>query len=189
MAVVLERKRQKKRLMGESLRAAQVALWEKDKERSTLKRKKQRMLAKEAAKKKLVDDFMVFIGALKSNDLENTQKFDEKAMMSDILNMMKSDYRENGGFAGGSGGSNVTGSDLGLVEKAIMDAVEALVHTIATCGDDNGGFAGCHGGISDAAESANNLVKEGLMTPTEGTSSDGGEGSNTGGYDGGNRRN
>ncbi|XVE90120.1 hypothetical protein DITRI_Ditri20bG0052200 [Diplodiscus trichospermus] len=183
---VLERERQEKRRMEELLRAHQVALQQKGSERSMLKRKKQGMIAKEAPREKLVDDFMVFIGAIENNDLENAQKFDEKAMMNDIFNMIKSYYSENGGFAGNS---NVLGIDLDLEEKATMDAIEALVNNIADCGGGNGGFAGGHGGINDAVENANNLGQEGLMTPTDGTNSDGREGSNAGGYDGSNRRN
>ncbi|XVE90118.1 hypothetical protein DITRI_Ditri20bG0052000 [Diplodiscus trichospermus] len=175
--------------MEESLRADQVALQEKDRGLCMLKRKKQGMLAKEAVKKKLIDDFMVFIEDPDCNYLGIAQKYDEKAMMNNTLNMMKSDCGENGRFAGGYGDSNVTGSDLGLVEKAIMDAIETLVTSIATCGGDNGRFSYGQGRISNAAEDGNNLGKEGVMTPTEGTSSDSGEGSNAGSYDGGNRRN
>ena len=50
LEIVLETERQEKRLMEESLRTDQVALQEKGRERSMLMRKKQRMLAKEAAK-------------------------------------------------------------------------------------------------------------------------------------------
>ncbi|XVE90111.1 hypothetical protein DITRI_Ditri20bG0051300 [Diplodiscus trichospermus] len=218
--LVLKRQRPEKRLMEESLEADKVALQMKGRERSMRKRINQGMRAKEAAKKKFVDEHMVFFGAPTSNDLENAQKFDEKAMMNNISNMMNSDCRENGGFPDGygeshipgielglvekammdaiepqlksiatcggdnggfavsHGDSNVPGIDLALVEKATLDAIEAQVNSVATCGGDNGGFASGHGGISSAAENANNMGKEGLMTPTEGTRSDGGEGSN-----------
>ncbi|XVE90128.1 hypothetical protein DITRI_Ditri20bG0053000 [Diplodiscus trichospermus] len=229
IAMAVELVLKKKRLLEEKAleRADQVAPQEKERELSIRKRIKEGMLAKAAAKskKKSVDDFIaLIIGDPKSNYLENAQKFDEKSLMNDILDMMNSDCSENGGFAGGyedsnvpeidlslvdkammgaieaqvnslascggdnggfaggHGDSNVPRIDLGLVEKAAMDAIEALVNSVATCGDDNGGFAGDHGGIGYTAENANNLGKEGVMTPTEGTSSDG---SNAGG----NRRN
>ncbi|XVE90127.1 hypothetical protein DITRI_Ditri20bG0052900 [Diplodiscus trichospermus] len=185
----LENEREMKRLMEESLMADQDALWEKVRELSMLKRVKQRMVAKEAAKKKLFDDFMVFIGAIENNDLENALKFDEKAMKNNILNLMNSDSAENGEFSSGYGDRNALGIDLGLEEKARRDATEAPVISIANFGGDNGVLAGGHGGINNSAESANNLGEEGLRTPAEGTNSDGGEGSFAGGYDGSNRRN
>ncbi|XVE90121.1 hypothetical protein DITRI_Ditri20bG0052300 [Diplodiscus trichospermus] len=216
----LEREREMKRLMEQSL---QEKVWE----HSVLKRMKKEILAKEKAREKLVDRFMAFIEAIENNDLQNAQNFDEKAMMNDILDTMKSDCSKNGGFAGDR---NAFGIYLGLEEKATKDAVETLVNNIANRGGDNGGFAGdrnalgidlgleekarrdateapvisianfggdngvlagacCHERINNGAESANNLGEEGLRTPTKGTNSDGGEGSNAGGHDGSNRRN
>ncbi|XP_022743803.1 uncharacterized protein LOC111294652 [Durio zibethinus] len=101
LVIFLEGERQKIRLMNESLMADRVALQEKERERSMLMRNNQDMLAKEAAKEKLVDDFMAFIGANKNN--ENAHNFDEKAMMKAIETMMNSDGDDNGGFANGYG--------------------------------------------------------------------------------------
>ncbi|XWS57826.1 hypothetical protein CRYUN_Cryun09bG0206900 [Craigia yunnanensis] len=191
LEIVLETKRQEKRRMEESLRAQQVALQEKVRERSMLMSKKQRILAKEAAEEKLIDDFMVLIGAIENNELEHAQSFDEKAMMDTIVTMMNSDGGDNGGFAGGYGDNSVPRIDLGLEEKAMMDAIVALANIVGSCDGDNGGFTGDQGGINNAPENAQNLGDEAMMTATEGTKSDGGQGSNSGGSGGsftGNRR-
>ncbi|XVF30888.1 hypothetical protein REPUB_Repub16aG0097000 [Reevesia pubescens] len=90
LELVLERVRQKKMLMEESLRAQQVALQKKVMECSMLTKLKQGLLAKEAASKKLVDDFMDFIGAIENNEVEMAQNFDEKAMMNTIETMIDS---------------------------------------------------------------------------------------------------
>ena len=76
--------------------------------------KKQRILAKEAPKEKLVDDFMVFITAIENNDHENVQSFDEKAMMDTIVTTMNSDGGDNGGFAGGYGKKKSPGNIIVL---------------------------------------------------------------------------
>ncbi|KAK8477335.1 hypothetical protein V6N13_136523 [Hibiscus sabdariffa] len=99
----LERKREENRRMSELLRAAGVALQQKAEECEMLKRKKQSMLAHEAAKQKLVDDFMLFID---NNCMENAQNFDEKAMMNDIFTMMNGGRDHIGGHNGGFAGSN-----------------------------------------------------------------------------------
>ncbi|GMI72373.1 hypothetical protein HRI_000906600 [Hibiscus trionum] len=69
-----------------------------------LKRKKQGMLGEQAAKDKIVADFMLFIEAIEKNDTETAKKFDEKAMKSTILSMMKDGRGHNGGFAADNGG-------------------------------------------------------------------------------------
>ncbi|MBA0783819.1 hypothetical protein Gotri_001471, partial [Gossypium trilobum] len=79
----------------ESLRACQLALEAKISERAVLLRRKQVMGAKEAAKQKVVADFMLFIEAIEKNDMETTNRFDEKAMKNTILTMMNDD---TGGF-------------------------------------------------------------------------------------------
>ncbi|MFQ6650762.1 hypothetical protein Gotur_023284 [Gossypium turneri] len=79
----------------ESLRACQLALEAKISERAVLLRRKQVMGAKEAAKQKVVADFMLFIEAIEKNDMETTNRFDEKAMKNTILTMMNDD---SGGF-------------------------------------------------------------------------------------------
>ncbi|XWS57825.1 hypothetical protein CRYUN_Cryun09bG0206800 [Craigia yunnanensis] len=125
LEIVLETERQEKRRMEESLRAQQVALQEKVRERSMLMSKKQRILAKEAAEEKLIDDFMVFIGAIENNELEHAQSFDEKAMMDTIVTMMNSDGGDNGGFAGGYGGiNNAPENAQNLGDEAMMTATE-----------------------------------------------------------------
>ncbi|XVF42492.1 hypothetical protein PTKIN_Ptkin01aG0367900 [Pterospermum kingtungense] len=74
--------------MQNTLRAGQVVVIEKEAERSILKKKRQELLAKEAAKEKLLDDFMAFITAIENNDLDNVKNFDERAMMNTITTMM-----------------------------------------------------------------------------------------------------
>ncbi|KAL4325198.1 hypothetical protein GQ457_11G015000 [Hibiscus cannabinus] len=94
----LERKREENRRMSELLQ-------QKAEECEMLKRKKQSMLADEAAKQKLVDDFMLFLQTLDNNHMDAPQNFDEKAMMNDIFTTMNggrdhSSSGHNGGFAG-----------------------------------------------------------------------------------------
>ncbi|KAH1032980.1 hypothetical protein J1N35_045154 [Gossypium stocksii] len=101
MAVEAARMREETRRMTELLRSLQAALREKAKEFEMLKKKKQRMVAKEAAKLKMVDDFMLFLDAIDENDGTNALNFDEKAMMNSILNLMKGG--DNGGFAADDG--------------------------------------------------------------------------------------
>lgn len=86
--------------MEKSLRARQVEVVKKEMERSMLMIKKQEILAMEAAKEKLVNDFMAFIEAVENNNVENAQNFDEKAMVSTITTMMNSDGRDIGGSSG-----------------------------------------------------------------------------------------
>ncbi|XVF42502.1 hypothetical protein PTKIN_Ptkin01aG0368700 [Pterospermum kingtungense] len=135
---VLETERHNVRLM-EELRASHDAVLEKEKERSKLMRKKKKLLAKKAAEAKLFGDFMAFIGAIDKNDLENAQKFDEKAMLKAVTAMMNSDGGENGG---------VTGDHGDLVE----DGIAAPENSVGRCGGDNGGFAGDRGEIADASK-------------------------------------
>ncbi|TYH35648.1 hypothetical protein ES332_D13G206600v1 [Gossypium tomentosum] len=66
------------------MRKLQRAVREKDRERASLKRKKEDMVAKEAAKQKVVDEFMPFFVAIANNDMETAQNFDETAMMNTI---------------------------------------------------------------------------------------------------------
>ncbi|KAL4341369.1 hypothetical protein GQ457_08G005660 [Hibiscus cannabinus] len=53
-----------------------------------LKKKIQSMLAEESLRKKMVDDFMLFLEAIDRNDTETVREFDEKSMIT-ILSMMK----------------------------------------------------------------------------------------------------
>ncbi|XVF42512.1 hypothetical protein PTKIN_Ptkin01aG0369600 [Pterospermum kingtungense] len=124
--------RQKIKRMVESLRESYDELREKESERSMFKRKKQEMLAKEAAKEKLVDDFMAFIEATENKDLENAQNCDEKAMMGAIATMM------NSGGGGGYGDDNFLGIDLGFAEQATMDQIAALVNGVGSFGSYEG---------------------------------------------------
>ncbi|KAH1032978.1 hypothetical protein J1N35_045152 [Gossypium stocksii] len=78
----------------ESLRARQLALEAKTSERAVLLKRKRMMAAKEAAKQKVVADFMLFIEAIEKNDMETANKFDEKAMKNTIFTMMN----DAGGF-------------------------------------------------------------------------------------------
>ncbi|MBA0728390.1 hypothetical protein Golax_001292 [Gossypium laxum] len=78
----------------ESLRARQLALEAKISERAVLLKRKRMMAAKEAAKQKVVADFMLFIEAIEKNDMETANKFDEKAMKNTIFTMMN----DAGGF-------------------------------------------------------------------------------------------
>ncbi|KAK8478136.1 hypothetical protein V6N13_031406 [Hibiscus sabdariffa] len=79
------RQRKEKRLKKKLLRE----LREKAKEIGMLKRKKQSMVAEQAAKEKMVADFMVYIEAIEKNDTGMAQKFDGKAMKNTILSMME----------------------------------------------------------------------------------------------------
>ncbi|KAK8545511.1 hypothetical protein V6N13_066790 [Hibiscus sabdariffa] len=79
----LERKRMKM-LLSLSLRVRQKA-----KECKMLKKKNQSMLAEEAPRQKMVNDFMVFLEAIDRNDTETVGEFDEKSMMITIRSMMK----------------------------------------------------------------------------------------------------
>ncbi|XP_017976674.1 PREDICTED: uncharacterized protein LOC18599924 [Theobroma cacao] len=181
----LEMQREKKREMEESLRAAQVALRKKERGLSVRRRKTQGMRAKEAAKEKLIVDFMVFVEAVENNDLETAQKFDENAMMKAIVTMMGSnggDGGDSGGFAGGYGDGNVTEIDVNPEEKAVMDATVATVN-VGNYGGHNGGFVGDYGGISNNLEKAQNIDKEAMMAAgIEERNSDASEGSDGGGY-------
>ncbi|KAK8507551.1 hypothetical protein V6N11_074014 [Hibiscus sabdariffa] len=88
MAAALMKKMRRARGLGDKAKA---------KECEMLKRKKQSMLAKQAADQKLVDVFMLFIEAIGRRDAENAQKLAEKAMMCAILNMMhKGSLKTNG---------------------------------------------------------------------------------------------
>ncbi|XP_022744681.1 uncharacterized protein LOC111295451 [Durio zibethinus] len=189
LEIVLAIERQKKTLMEESLRANQLALQKKVRERSMLKRKNQDMLAKEAAKKKLLDDCMAFIGASENN--ENAQNFDEKAMMKAIETMMNSDGGDKGGFAGSYGDTCVPGINLGLERKTTIDESVAVVNKVASCGCHNGGFFDDHGEINDASDNAQNLGEEDKKAAVDETNGDNDESNNAGGYGGsynGNRR-
>ncbi|XP_039028040.1 uncharacterized protein LOC120161901 [Hibiscus syriacus] len=96
----LGRKRKEKTRMKKFLRDRQAALRNKAMECEMLKRKKQSMLAKQAANQKLVDDFMLFIDT--NGDVKDAHNFDEKAMMSTILTRMNGgggNIGNNGGFA------------------------------------------------------------------------------------------
>lgn len=88
----LERNGREKRRM----RKMQRAVREKGTERALLKRKKEDMIAKGAAKQKVVDELMPFFDAIANNDMETAQKFDEPAMMNTIRTMLKDDE----GYAG-----------------------------------------------------------------------------------------
>ncbi|KAK8545512.1 hypothetical protein V6N12_026344 [Hibiscus sabdariffa] len=92
----LERKRKETRRMKKLLRARRAALREKAEECGMLETEKQRMLAEEAPKEKMVDEFMVFIEAIEKNDTETVQRFDEKSMMIAIGSMVKG----GGGLSG-----------------------------------------------------------------------------------------
>ncbi|XWS58480.1 hypothetical protein CRYUN_Cryun08bG0037800 [Craigia yunnanensis] len=129
----LRRMRQEKRLLEDSLRASQVALHKKERERALLMGKKQDMLAEEAAKEELVDNFMVFIGAIENNDPEIAQNFDEQAMMEILLPMMNS---HGGEGDGGEGDSSESGEGDG------SDGSEC----------DSGAVAGGEGGEGDGSD-------------------------------------
>ncbi|KAK8542925.1 hypothetical protein V6N13_136526 [Hibiscus sabdariffa] len=94
------RQRKEKRLMKKLLRAGQAELREKARELGMLKRKKQSMLAEQAAKGKMVADFM-HSSTLKQS---RAQKFDGKAMKNTILSTMEGGWRQNEGFASDNGG-------------------------------------------------------------------------------------
>ncbi|XVF30887.1 hypothetical protein REPUB_Repub16aG0096900 [Reevesia pubescens] len=160
MEVVLERERQKERLMEESLRAQQVALQEKVRERSMLTKSKQSILATEAAKEELVDNFMIFIGAIENNDLEIAQNFDEKAMMNTIETMMSSDDSKNGKFDG-TYGDNIPQIALDLEEKGTAE------NNVGSCAGENGGFTSDYEGINDDPENDAGAI--------DGKNGDGGE--------------
>ncbi|OMP12272.1 hypothetical protein COLO4_03343 [Corchorus olitorius] len=100
MEVALEWEREMKRVMEESLWGDEMALQDKLQERSTLMADKERMVADIEIKKKLIDDFMVFMEAIENNDLEKVQKFDEKALMDAVVTMINGD----GSYGGNSGG-------------------------------------------------------------------------------------
>ena len=55
------------------------------------------------------------------------------------------------------GDNNVLGIDLGLEEKAMMDAILALANSVGSCGGDNGGFSGDHGKQKELKEKINAL--------------------------------
>ncbi|KAB2049542.1 hypothetical protein E1A91_A13G190100v1 [Gossypium mustelinum] len=97
MVVEAARMREETRRMSELLRSLYFALREKDKEYEMLKKKKQSMVAKEAPKLKMVDDFMLFLDAIDKNDGENALNFDEKAMMNSVLAMMNGGNNGDGG--------------------------------------------------------------------------------------------
>ncbi|XVF42505.1 hypothetical protein PTKIN_Ptkin01aG0369000 [Pterospermum kingtungense] len=180
LEIGLETERQEMRRMEESLRESYDELLEKDRERSMLKSKNQEMLAEEAAKEKLVDDFMAFIEAAENKDPENAQNFDEKAMMGALVTMMNSGggggggAGKNGAFTGGYGDGNVLGIDLGLAEQATMDAIAALVNGAGNFGSYEGEI------INNAPENALNLGDEAVMAAAERANSDG-SGGDTGG--------
>ncbi|XVE62634.1 hypothetical protein DITRI_Ditri06bG0134500 [Diplodiscus trichospermus] len=143
----LKRERRKKRRMEKVLRAHQLALQEKWRGREMIMKKKQDMLAEEAANQKLVDNFMAFIEAIEKNYPEIAQKFDEKAMMNTILPLMNSDSCDsgNGGDNGGfAGGDNVPKIRLDIEEKATM------INSDGGCGADN------EGGTNNTPEKAQN---------------------------------
>ncbi|KAK6232849.1 hypothetical protein SCA6_002922, partial [Theobroma cacao] len=109
MRVALEWESEKTRVMKESLRNEEVALLEKALEHSMLMGKKEETLAKIELQEKLIDDFMVSIGAVENNDVEIAQNFDEKAMMDAIVAMLNSDGNSGGngeGLGGAYGGHN-----------------------------------------------------------------------------------
>ncbi|XVF06538.1 hypothetical protein REPUB_Repub06bG0057600 [Reevesia pubescens] len=167
------------RLMEESLWSQQFALQEKERELSMLTKWKQGLLDKEAAMKKLIDDFMVnFIGAFENNQLENAQNFDEKAMMNSIVTVINRNGGFNGGVNGDYGDYNVSGIGLDLETQATMDAIIAMVNSQESSGGDNGGFAEDHGGTNNDPESYQNLGALG------GKNSDGDDGDDAAGYGG-----
>ncbi|GMJ11267.1 hypothetical protein HRI_004795900 [Hibiscus trionum] len=105
MEAAVNRQRKETRRMKKLLRSAQAALRDKAKEREMRKRKKQSMLGEQAAKDKMVADFMLFIEAIQKNDTETAGKFDEGEMKNTILSMMIGGGGHNGGFAADDGGN------------------------------------------------------------------------------------
>lgn len=182
IAMALEIGFETERLRGmvDSLRASHDEVLEKEKERCMLRGNKQEILSKEAEKKKMVDDFMVFIKAAENNDLQIVRNFDEKGMMGAIATMMNSGGSgggENGGFSGVYGDVNVLGIDLGLAHVATMDEIVALINGVGSFGGDNGGFDGVQGETNNAPENALNLGEDAMLTgATEGANSDGSDG-------------
>ncbi|KAK8478135.1 hypothetical protein V6N13_031405 [Hibiscus sabdariffa] len=81
-------------------RQFRAALRQKVKELEMLKSKKQSMLAEQTAKEKVIADFMLLTESIEKNDTETAQKFDEKAMKSTILSMLK-DGDDHSGNNGG----------------------------------------------------------------------------------------
>ncbi|KAH1032981.1 hypothetical protein J1N35_045155 [Gossypium stocksii] len=96
-AVEAARMREETRRMTELLRSLQAAVREKAKEFEMLKKKQQRIVAKEAAELKMVDDFMLFLDAIDESDGTNALNFDEKAMMNSILAMINGGNNGDGG--------------------------------------------------------------------------------------------
>ncbi|XVF56987.1 hypothetical protein PTKIN_Ptkin06aG0165900 [Pterospermum kingtungense] len=168
LKAVLERERQNKTMMEESLSAFLVEFQEKVREHKMLMREKQDMVAEEAAKEKLVADFMVFIEAIENDDPEIARKFNEKAMMENILSMMKSDA-----------GDCVPKIIQDLEEKAKVDAIMATTNS-------DGSFGRDKGGIGNAPTNAKDLGKEASrMGGTQGTNShSGGDGEDAAGCGG-----
>ncbi|WRX23752.1 hypothetical protein QQP08_016239 [Theobroma cacao] len=124
MGLALEWEREKTRLMKESLKHDEVAFLEKELERSMLIVKREEMLQEIKIEEKLVDDFMVFIGAVENNDVEIAQNFDEKAMMDAIISMLKGDGN-SGGNGEGFGGVYGESYDLDVtIEGAERDGGE-----------------------------------------------------------------
>ncbi|XVE62635.1 hypothetical protein DITRI_Ditri06bG0134600 [Diplodiscus trichospermus] len=150
LEAALKREKRKKRRMEKVLRAHRVALQEKWSERAMLMRKKQDMLAEEAAKQNLVDNFMVFIEAIEKNDSKVAHNFDEKAMMNTILPLLNRDGCNSSVNRGFAGGDNVPKIRLDLEEKADMDATVAMINSHGSCGGDIGG------GTNNAPENAQN---------------------------------
>ncbi|KAK6232072.1 hypothetical protein SCA6_002145, partial [Theobroma cacao] len=139
MRVALEWEREKTRVMKESLRDDELALLEKALEHSMLMGKKEETLAEIELQEKLIDDFMVFIGAVENNDVEIAQNFDEKAMMDAIVAMLNSDGNSgrNGEGLGGAYGKEKKKAGITILTSLLKEqgvtAVKAakLVETAA----------------------------------------------------------
>ncbi|KAG4112581.1 hypothetical protein ERO13_D13G170625v2 [Gossypium hirsutum] len=84
MAMAVEAALEWNRREKRQMRKLQRAVREKGRERTLLKRKKEDMAAKKAAKQNVVDEFMPFFDAIAKNDMETAQNFDETAMMNTI---------------------------------------------------------------------------------------------------------
>ncbi|GMI65105.1 hypothetical protein HRI_000179800 [Hibiscus trionum] len=155
--VELEVQKEVTRRMVESARADFVAFVDKVRERTMLMTMKQDMLAEEAPKAKFVDDFMVFVGAIETGDLETLRRFDQKAMMDTILMMKNRDAGDMEGLVC-SYGDDVHKIGPGVEENATLDSIMAAANTDENCGGENGGFTGKNeqgGAVVDATEGPN----------------------------------
>ncbi|XP_039045498.1 uncharacterized protein LOC120185314 [Hibiscus syriacus] len=153
--VAVEVQREVTRRMDESARADFVAYVDKVRERTMLITMKRDLLAQEASKAKFADEFMVFLGAIDSGDLETLQRFDEKDMKNTILTMMDGDPGDEGVLECfyGDEVSKIGLGPLGFEEKVATDVI------VASSGGEKGGFAGGEyervGAMVDAVEKPN----------------------------------